>query len=208
MKIWKTIIYFWHFYTTFDGNKSVNLQKKMKTSSAFIVIAKKNSQFRCSFLSVVSELVWAGPSASFLFTGQSNQSISLSRTLIGTDIFQVSTGNISSQKLKKIVKSLRSKKSSNRRCQAIINHKKRLICTKMTEIQQIDYQFQNKCDNLLKLLPNIQCHNCKAVPGPRAADRNRYVCRNSHHLCEECKYEKCPCGSSTVLNSSSRQNFH
>ena len=67
----------------------------------------------------------------------------------------------------------------------------------MTEIQQIDYQFQNKCDNLMKLLPKIQCHNCERVPGPRAADRNRYVCQNSHHLCEECKYENCPCGSST-----------
>ena len=78
----------------------------------------------------------------------------------------------------------------------------------MTEIQQIDYQFQNKCDNLMKLLPKIQCHNCERVPGPRAADRNRYVCQNSHHLCENCKYEKCPCGSSTggwqaVLNTSS-----
>ena len=67
----------------------------------------------------------------------------------------------------------------------------------MTEIQQIDYQFQNKCDNLMKLLPKIQCHNCEGVPGPRPADGNRYVCRNSHHLCENCKYEKCPCGSST-----------
>ena len=67
----------------------------------------------------------------------------------------------------------------------------------MTEIQQIEYQFQNKCDNLMKLLPKIQCHNCERVPGPRAADRNRYVCKNSHHLCEECKYEKWPCGSST-----------
>ena len=42
---------------------------------------------------------------SFLFTDQSNQSISLSRTLIGADIFQVLTGNISvhcakSQKLR------------------------------------------------------------------------------------------------------------
>ena len=70
----------------------------------------------------------------------------------------------------------------------------------MTEIQQIDYQFQNKCDNLMKLLPKIQCHNCERVPGPRAADRNRYVCQNSHHLCDECKYEKCPCGSSIGRN--------
>ena len=72
-----------------------------------------------------------------------------------------------------------------------------MICTKMTEIQQVDYQFQNKCDNLMKLLPKIQCHKCERVPGPRAADRNRYVCQNSHHLCEECKHKKCPCGSST-----------
>ena len=70
----------------------------------------------------------------------------------------------------------------------------------MIEIQQIDYQFQNKYENLMKLIPKIQCHICERVPGPRAADRNRYVCQNSHHLCEECKYEKCPCGSSPGRN--------
>ena len=58
-------------------------------------------------------------------------------------------------------------------------------------------EFLSKCDQLLKLLPEMQCHKCKAVPGPNVDERNRYKCTNvyeSHTLCEEHK-DKCPCGS-------------
>ena len=48
---------------------------------------------------------------------------------------------------------------------------------------------------LLRLIPNLQCHECKNVPGPKRDQKNRYSCIDaSHGLCEEHKI-KCPCGS-------------
>ena len=48
---------------------------------------------------------------------------------------------------------------------------------------------------LLGLIPNLQCHECKDVPGPNGNQKNRYSCFDeSHTLCEEHKHE-CPCGS-------------
>ena len=53
--------------------------------------------------------------------------------------------------------------------------------------------FLSKCEELLKLIPELQCHKCKNVPGPTQKDR--YSCTNAAHtLCEEHKI-KCPCGS-------------
>ena len=53
--------------------------------------------------------------------------------------------------------------------------------------------FLSKCEELLKLIPELQCHKCKNVPGPTQKDR--YSCTNAAHtLCEEHK-TKCPCGS-------------
>ena len=53
--------------------------------------------------------------------------------------------------------------------------------------------FLSKCEELLKLIPELQCHNCKNVPGPTQKDR--YSCTNAAHtLCEYHK-TKCPCGS-------------
>ena len=56
-------------------------------------------------------------------------------------------------------------------------------------------RFQSKCEELLKILPELQCHKCKGVPGPNGAKKNRYFCMNgSHVLCENHK-TKCRCGS-------------
>jgi len=56
-------------------------------------------------------------------------------------------------------------------------------------------EYLSKCDQLLKLLPHLQCHKCKDVPGPNDNQRNRYYCIDqSHTLCEEHKAE-CPCES-------------
>ena len=55
----------------------------------------------------------------------------------------------------------------------------------------------SKSKELLRLIPDLQCHNCKSVPGPNENQKNRYSCLNensSHILCEEHK-NKCPCGS-------------
>ena len=55
----------------------------------------------------------------------------------------------------------------------------------------------SKSKELLRLIPDLQCHNCKSVPGPKENQKNRYLCLNenaSHILCEEHK-TKCPCGS-------------
>ena len=55
----------------------------------------------------------------------------------------------------------------------------------------------SKSKELLRLIPDLQCHNCKSVPGPNENQKNRYSCLNanaSHILCEEHK-TKCPCGS-------------
>ena len=58
-------------------------------------------------------------------------------------------------------------------------------------------EFQSKCNQLLELPPEMQCHKCKVAPGPNVDERNRYKCTNvceSHTLCEAHKAE-CPCGS-------------
>ena len=53
--------------------------------------------------------------------------------------------------------------------------------------------FLSKCEELLKLIPELQCRKCKNVPRPTQKDR--YSCINAAHtLCEEHKI-KCPCGS-------------
>ena len=55
----------------------------------------------------------------------------------------------------------------------------------------------SKSKELLRLIPDLQCHNCKSVPGPNENQKNRYSCLNangSHILCEEHK-TKCLCGS-------------
>ena len=52
-----------------------------------------------------------------------------------------------------------------------------------------------KCEELLGLISELQCHECKDVPGPNGNQKNRYSCFDaSHTLCEEHK-KKCPCGS-------------
>ena len=51
----------------------------------------------------------------------------------------------------------------------------------------------SKHEELLRLIPDLQCHNCKNVPGP--TQKNRYSCtKAAHTLCEEHK-TKCLCGS-------------
>jgi len=65
-------------------------------------------------------------------------------------------------------------------------------------------KFQVKCEELLKILPELKCHDCKNVPGPSAEKKNRYYCTNvneSHALCEKHKV-KCPCGSLVGKNPS------
>ena len=58
--------------------------------------------------------------------------------------------------------------------------------------------FLSKCDDLLKLIPDLQCHNCKNVPGPNGNQKNRYTCIDAAHtLCEEHRNE-CLCGSKVV----------
>ena len=58
--------------------------------------------------------------------------------------------------------------------------------------------FLSKCDDLLKLIPDLQCHNCKNVPGPNGNKKNRYSCIDAAHtLCEQHKNE-CLCGSKVV----------
>ena len=53
----------------------------------------------------------------------------------------------------------------------------------------------SKSKELLRLIPDLQCHDCKSVPGPNENQKNRYSCIDSSHiLCEEHK-TKCPCGS-------------
>ena len=55
--------------------------------------------------------------------------------------------------------------------------------------------FLSKQEELLKIIPEVQCHKCKNVPGPSGNEKNRYSCFDkSHVLCEEHK-AKCPCGS-------------
>ena len=56
-------------------------------------------------------------------------------------------------------------------------------------------KFQFKCQELLKILPELQCQDCKDVPGPSEPKKRRYSCMNEAHvLCEDHK-DMCPCGS-------------
>ena len=60
----------------------------------------------------------------------------------------------------------------------------------------------SKREELLGLIPELQCHKCKNVPGPNGNQKNRYSCFNAAHtLCEEHK-TKCPCGSKVVKSPS------
>ena len=60
--------------------------------------------------------------------------------------------------------------------------------------------FLSKHDELLRLIPDLQCHDCKNVPGPTQKDR--YSCtKAAHTLCEEHK-TKCACGSKVVESPS------
>ena len=48
--------------------------------------------------------------------------------------------------------------------------------------------FLSKSKELLRLIPDLQCLECKNVPGPNENQANRYSCTNaSHVLCEEHK---------------------
>ena len=59
-----------------------------------------------------------------------------------------------------------------------------------------------KCQELLRFIPDLQCHKCKDLPGPNENEKNRYSCVNSSHtLCEKDKL-KCPCGSLVGKNPS------
>ena len=49
-------------------------------------------------------------------------------------------------------------------------------------------KFQFQCEELLKILPDLQCQECKDVPGPIGDKKYRYSCLDeSHALCEEHK---------------------
>ncbi len=49
---------------------------------------------------------------------------------------------------------------------------------------------------LAKWLPNLQCFNCKAVPGPPPNKRKRFICMVQHHpICPDCNGKTCPCNS-------------
>ena len=62
--------------------------------------------------------------------------------------------------------------------------------------------YRAKCQELLRFIPDLQCHKCKDVPGPNRNEKNRYSCVNSSHmLCEKDKF-KCPCGSLVGKNPS------
>ena len=57
------------------------------------------------------------------------------------------------------------------------------------------YNYPVKCKELLRFIPDLQCHKCKDVPGPNGNEDNRYSCVDSSHmLCEKDRFE-CPCGS-------------
>jgi len=63
---------------------------------------------------------------------------------------------------------------------------------------------ESKRLELLKILPELQCHECKDVPGPNGYDKNRYSCmKGSHVLCEKHRVKKCPCGSKIAKKPSS-----
>ena len=54
---------------------------------------------------------------------------------------------------------------------------------------------KTKSDEVLRLIPELQCHKCQDVPGPVGDQMNRYSCIDeSHILCEKDK-NRCSCGS-------------
>ena len=62
--------------------------------------------------------------------------------------------------------------------------------------------YRAKCQELLRLITDLQCYKCKDVPGPNENGKNRYSCLDSSHtLCEKDKLE-CPCGSVVGKNPS------
>ena len=61
--------------------------------------------------------------------------------------------------------------------------------------------YRAKCKELLRFIPDLQCHKCQDVPGPNRNEKNRYSCVDSHTLCEKDKL-KCPCGSVVGKNPS------
>ena len=65
----------------------------------------------------------------------------------------------------------------------------------MSGQQQQQTHFSVKKEMLLKLLPELTCYQCQAVPSPSVANRDRFKCYdNSHTLCSNCN-ERCLCGS-------------
>ena len=59
-----------------------------------------------------------------------------------------------------------------------------------------------KRQELRRFIPDLQCHKCKDLPGPKENEKNRYFCVDSSHtLCEKDKF-KCPCGSLVGKNPS------
>ena len=68
--------------------------------------------------------------------------------------------------------------------------------------RKIMANFRAKSAELLRFMPDLQCHECKDVPGPNENENNRYSCFDSSHtLCEKDKL-KCPCGSLVGKNPS------
>merc|ERR1711962_1883086 len=63
--------------------------------------------------------------------------------------------------------------------------------SKRTSDSKMEFRF--KCNELLRMLPSLQCCVCGDVPGPDR--KNRYTCFDeSHVLCERHK-TRCGCGS-------------
>ena len=77
-----------------------------------------------------------------------------------------------------------------------------MFCTfSDTKLKKADFKSEernvlimaSKHEELLGLISELQCHECKKVPGPTQKDR--YSCTDAAHtLCEEHK-ANCPCGS-------------
>ena len=79
-----------------------------------------------------------------------------------------------------------------------------IFCTVSdTKLKKADFKSEernvlimaSKHEELLGLISELQCYECKNVPGPNVNQNNRYSCTDSAHtLCEEHK-NNCPCGS-------------
>ena len=74
-----------------------------------------------------------------------------------------------------------------------------LFCRTRNFKRKIMANYRAKCQELLRFIPDLQCHKCQDVPGPN--EKNRYSCVDSHTLCEKDKL-KCPCGSVVGKNPS------